>query len=344
LVGLVVASCALPAFDLQLILADQARAKMDEIASIDSVEAFGDIDLTGSLFFVPSRMRSPDHGILMLRHSLGYEALYVRFDPVDQAYRSGFYQEWRFFDDEPENQYPVALPVTDTSGTYTDLYFVAMPDVNEVDMHHTTHVYDASVPDFYEATGSPSELGAVALALDITGQGAFPQLRVIHTTVTPGEIRIEAEQFVDGKAAPINRYTAGFVTLPDGAEPADGRLAYQFSTDTYVYSFTTGGESFTAYSWVGTGTPRKLDSDRRIDEILENGDLYSRGDSTDVVYDADGKVKHELKTGALYFSHERIDPDGSVLVYSLVYRSDSNDERVSIGVYEIALSDIGSLE
>jgi len=348
LAATVVTSCAMPAFDLKLILAHEARQKMTEVMVHPDINgSFGDIDSIEGLFYVPSRMTTPDHGLLVRRHSLGYEARYVRYDPVAQGFRADFYQDWRFYNDEPENQYPVIVPVIDTGpGPHDDLYFVAMPDRNESDIRHATYVYDITTSSFTEAASpsTPPELDAAAVALDITGQGAFPRLRVIHEGATASELDIVAEQFVDGESEPATRYDPGSVTLPAGAEAAAGRLAYEFDTDTYVYSYSTDGESFVAYSWVGTGTPAKLASDRRIDEILETGDLYSRGESTDVIYDASGKTKHELRVGALYFSHERLEPNGSVLVYSLVHRAATNDARVSIGVYEIALSNVGSLE
>ncbi|MFW6212326.1 MAG: hypothetical protein ACOC8L_05455 [Spirochaetota bacterium] len=340
-----IASCAMPAFDLQLILAHEARSKMKEIVVIPGVDAnFGNVSSAQEFFYVPSRMMSADHGLLVHRNVLGYETKYVRYDTAAQSYRSDGRYDWRFFNDEPENQYPVILPTVETVGAYADLYFVAMPKSDEVDMEHTGYAYDATSVSFVETEPSTTETETLAIALDITGNGPTPNLRLLRK-LSSGGVEVEGNAFLDGEFDWGGGYTTyGSVTLPGGAKPQGGQLAYQSSTDTYIYSFASGGDSFDVYRWEGPNAPAKLSASRRIDEILENGDLYSRGESTDVIYDGNGNVKHEINVGALHFAYERIDPTGSVLVYTLVYRDEGDGARVSIAVYEIALSEIGALE
>jgi len=357
--GLVaITGCFMPLFDLETSLAYQTASKMTKIATVGPIGDFSRDRLTvdAEIYYVPSRMSSPDHGLAVILDNFGATYVYLAPDtsepgnPVRQ-----FREETKLFDGTDATNFKVDVaPIVDTAVTVSDAFFVATDAQEDAEIAIVT--YDGVGNVQFTPVSALSILGApypsvnaevLGISLDVdTTAGIADYLVVLRDSVVePLVLFPDSVNNVAPPAGPL----AGLLpaVLPTGFDTVGGSLAYDSADGIYVYSDYQGGGFYDVYRSTVAGEPEVLPVRQRIDAILDTGELYHRGANSDEVYDANGRRKHSIPMGKLHFAYEITIASVPTMFYTLVYFDevgDRDDDNMYIDIYAIPTADLNKLE
>ena len=123
-----------------------------------------------------------------------------------------------------------------------------------------------------------------------------------------------------------------------------GFFHYNPVSGTRIYSSYVGGD-YVTYRWDNALLPVPLPLTSRVDMLLSNDFMYSRGEKEDTVYDASGSKKYEFASGELYFAYERFVGGVPTLFFTLAFwkRAGVGDDDMYIRVYSLPTADLGDL-
>lgn len=352
--------CFLPIFDLGTSLAYQTASKMTKIGTVGPIEEYSRdrFSAGAEIYYVPSRMLPPNHGLLVVSDTSGIIVSYLAPDPSEPGNpirRLGDEVKRIFDNGDPSNFKVEVAPIVDTMFTVSDAFFVATD--NEEDSEIAIVTYDgagnvALTPDpLVSALGilGPPYPSANARVLGISmDTGSLPGVAEYLIALRDSAVE-PLVLFPDSvnNVAPPGGPLAGLLPaqLPAGFDTVGGALAYDSLSNVYVYSDYKGAGFYDVYRSTVTGEPELLPVRQSIDAILATGELYHRGANSDEVYDANGRRKYSIPTGKLHFAYENTDGVEPVMLYTLVYFDQvSRDSKMYIDIYAIPTANLGDLE
>ncbi len=360
LLAAALAGCLLPPFDSGLSLAYKSADKMRLVAEIGPVRYWGGGGAGKGIYFLPSRTLFPDdttglgatHGLVVAAGDYGPRVWYLDSDPAGGA---AIYGDRQFLiDSRDDSLYNWQIfMINGTAGTGPDYFVLHDRRAAAAGTADLTRVqYDRFVRNLSNAPNGGTFVNPVK----------WSDMTTPHGTLVGVSFRAieDRASFLEGSSGAYDehRFQPGgsdwspFVPIARGPVPlpvtsTNGFYQHDSNSGRSVFSFPS---SFGYTTWVweepAPYIPRMLPIGRRIDVLLSTGELYHRGEGSDVVYGWDGKKKHEFPVGDLRLADERDVGGVATLIYTLVFREHENkdDDAVHLRVYTIPTADLDELD
>jgi hypothetical protein len=188
----------------------------------------------------------------------------------------------------------------------------------------------------------------LGVAIDVSDSTTASDTVSVFTgdTGAPGQLFRDFAIITDSLPVlgPGNLTSDGSVAIPGGL-PGPGLFDYDTDLNTYSYS-GWGDGGYTAFTRNSGGTVTEIPGSARIDAVLSDGRLYSRGMLEDRVYLPTGELELSIPTGRLRFAYE-IPGTEPTMIYTVAYFDTSRDYdygNLFVEIYSIPTADLALLE